>query len=109
MPESSQDLKQGLGLGMAWEKLAKQGSERNGFSLVSWCSVKHLDLAGSCLATNAAHQGDQTVIRAAKAKESFISELTHIRAIFLMKFLGEVPHMTNQTTFRNIKTRHTGC
>ena len=34
-PESSQDLKQGLGLGMAWEKLAEQGSERNGFSLAS--------------------------------------------------------------------------
>ena len=35
MPELSQDLKQSLGLRMAWKKLAKQGSERNGFSLVS--------------------------------------------------------------------------
>ena len=95
MPESSQDLKQGLGFGMAWKKLAEQGSERNGFSLASWCSAKCLDLAGGCLATDAAHRGDQTVIRVAKAKESFISELTHVRAIFLMKFLGEVPHTTN--------------
>ena len=55
MPESSQDLKQGLGFGMAWKKLAEQGSERNGFLLASWCSAKCLDLAGSCLATDAAH------------------------------------------------------
>ena len=53
---------------MAWKKLAKQGSEQNGFLLASWCSVKHLDLAGSCLATDAAHRGDQTVIRVAEAK-----------------------------------------
>ena len=41
-----------------------------------------------------------------RSKRIFISELTHIHAIFLMRFLGEVPHTTAQTTLRNIKT---GC
>ena len=44
-----------------------------------------------------------------KQKEFFISELTRVRAILLKRFLGEVPHMTIQTTLRNIKTRRIRC